>query len=322
MTLTLELRRQPWLAHVEATLAAFPGTIPVIKGNGYGLGRRRLAGEVAALGLDELAVGTVHELDLPGPPHDRPRPIVLTPALDEGALASLPEDAVPTVGSLAHVAALRRARWRGEVMVKLASSMRRYGAEPDELAALLDAVDGAGLAVGGYAVHPPLVATGHDNRGDVERWLPHVPPGARLDVSHLDAEAYTGLLADHPDRRWRIRLGTMLWHGAREHLHLVADALDVRPVRAGDRAGYRLVEVPVDGWLVLVGAGSAHGVTPLPAGRSPFHFARRRLALVEPPHQHTSMCVVPIGELCPEVGDAVDVQRPLTTTWVDRIVER
>ena len=54
----------------------------------------------------------------------------------------------------------------------------------------------------------------------------------------------------------------------------------------------------------MIGAGTAHGVHPLDDGRSPFHFARRRLALLEPPHMHTSMVVVPAGEPGPEEGDA------------------
>jgi hypothetical protein len=70
----------------------------------------------------------------------------------------------------------------------------------------------------------------------------------------------------------------------------------------------------------MVGAGSAHGVAPLADGRSPFHFARRRLGLHEAPHMHTSMAFVPAGEPCPAVGDRVDVQRPLITTAVDEVV--
>ena len=93
-------------------------------------------------------------------------------------------------------------------------------------------------------------------------------------------------------------------------------------MRAQERAGYRLVAVPADGMLVMVGAGTAHGVHPQPDGRSPFHFARRRLALVEPPHMHTSMVFVPRGVPVPSVGDAVDVQQPLTYVHVDRVVEQ
>jgi hypothetical protein len=95
--------------------------------------------------------------------------------------------------------------------------------------------------------------------------------------------------------------------------------LAIHPVRAGDRAGYQLNEVPSDGHLVLVGAGSAHGVAALPGGASPFHFSRTRLALLEPPHMHTSMLHAPAGTPCPAVGDQVDVQRPLISTFVDEV---
>ena len=37
---------------------------------------------------------------------------------------------------------------------------------------------------------------------------------------------------------------------------------------------------------------------------------------------HTSMLFVPNGGPLPEVGDELDLQRPLTQTAVDRIIER
>jgi len=70
---------------------------------------------------------------------------------------------------------------------------------------------------------------------------------------------------------------------------------------------------------VMIGCGSAHGVAPLADGRSPFHFGRQRMTLLEAPHMHTSMCVVPTGGPTPRVGEWVDVQRPLITTQPDRI---
>ena len=100
--------------------------------------------------------------------------------------------------------------------------------------------------------------------------------------------------------------------------------LDVRRVAAGERAGYRLGEIDSDGHLVIVGAGTAHGLVAFDAHRatgreprSPFHFQRQRLALHESPHMHTSMCFVPDGDPLPRIGDRVDVQRPLTMTDVD-----
>ena len=118
------------------------------------------------------------------------------------------------------------------------------------------------------------------------------------------------------------RLGTALWHGDKSFLALRADVVEVRTVRARERAGYRLTDVRAAGTLVMVGAGTAHGVHPLPDGRSPFHFARRRLALLEPPHMHTSMVFVPAGDPIPAVGDEIDVQQPLTYVRVDRVIDQ
>jgi hypothetical protein len=96
--------------------------------------------------------------------------------------------------------------------------------------------------------------------------------------------------------------------------------VDVHPVSAGDRLGYRATVCPFDGHVVLVAAGSAHGVQPLDGGMSPFHFERTRLALLEPPHMHTSMVVVPEGGALPEPGDLLDLQRPLILTHPDEVV--
>jgi alanine racemase len=103
-------------------------------------------------------------------------------------------------------------------------------------------------------------------------------------------------------------------------MRLSADVIDTRAVRAGETVGYRQVAASNDGALVMIGAGSAHGVAPLSDGRSPFHYANTRLALIEPPHMHTSMALVPRGQPTPGPGETVDVQRPLTQTWVDRVV--
>ena len=138
-------------------------------------------------------------------------------------------------------------------------------------------------------------------------------------LSHLQPLAYSALRDRHPDRSFRLRLGTSLWHGDKSFLHLNADVAAVHSIRAGERAGYRLTEVPSDGHLVLASAGAAHGVAPLHDGASPFHFARNRLAMLEPPHMHTTMLVVPQGSPCPSVGDRVDVQRPLISTLVDEV---
>lgn len=309
MTLQLRVDAERWREHVRDVARHFPGVIPVVKGNGYGFGRPELAAIAAGL-ADTIAVGTVHELaGLPS----AARPVVLTPTRRP------PTELRPilTVATPADVTAL--AGWRGGVVVKLASSMRRFGVEPGELGALTDAVRHAELDIVAFAVHPPLAGSDDEHTDDIVRWLDLLDPDDEVWVSHLSRRGYAELRDAWPERRFRIRLGTALWHGDKSALQLVADVLAVHPVRAGEPVGYRQHPAPDDGWLVIIGAGSAHGVELLADGRSPFHHERRRLAVIEPPHMHTSIAFVPAGERGPAVGATVDVQRPLITTHVDEI---
>lgn len=303
MTVRLTVDRDRWWHHVTGVAAEVDGLVPVVKGNGYGFGRVGLA--VAAAKLSPIvAVGTVHEL---GGLPDEVTPVVLTPTLRPPDTT----EAVLTVGSIAHVRALDG--WDGRVVVKLSSTMRRYGADLD----LVVDAQRAGLRTVGVAIHPPLAGTDDEHRATIIARLPDIDPSLDVWVSHLAPATYETLPSTH---RYHLRLGTYLWHGDREALHLEADVLDTRAVRAGERAGYRQHEVPGEGTLVMIGAGTASGVTTLDDGRSPFHHARARMALLEPPHMHTAMAFVPAGEPCPRTGDWVDLQRPLTMTTVDELL--
>ncbi len=322
MALTLTIDQRAWVHHLDEVAALHPRLVPVVKGTGYGFGLAELADRaVAHLVPDEIAVGTVHEARrLAG---IGPRLCVLTPA----AAHELPPpaDTVLTVGSLAHVATVAASGWAGPVVVKLASPMHRYGATPNELPAVLDAAAEAGLTLHGFALHLPLAGTGADHPATVEAWLAVLPvtdDGTTVFVSHLDAADETLLRHEHSTVDLRARIGTALWLGDKRFFSLHADVIDVHPVTAGTVAGYRLDPVPGDGHLVMVSCGSAHGVVPLADGRSPFHFARRRVPLLESPHMHTSMLFVAAGEPLPAVGDEIDVQRPLTQVSIDRIVEQ
>ncbi len=302
MTITLTVRTGPWRAHVARLANAVDGLVPVVKGNGYGFGRLALA-RLASEFCDTVAVGTVHELD--GLP-DRLHAVVLTPTL----IAPDSTDPILTVGNPAHIDRLEG--WNGRVLVKLESSMHRYGGGTD----LTDTARRRGLDVVGVSIHPPLAGSSADHADEVRAILDGVDPDLPVWLSHLDPPAYASLPTTHT---YRLRLGTSLWHGDKSTLQLSADVLEVRQVRGGQRAGYRQEPVVGDGHLAMIGAGTANGVTPLPDGRSPFHYEQRRLALHEAPHMHTSMAFVPEGDPVPGVGDRVDVQRPLTMTTVDII---
>lgn len=309
MALRLTVQRAAWEAHVHSVAASIDGLVPVVKGNGYGFGRATLHPVAEALS-EYVCVGTIHELDAVA---EGATPVVLTPALVPPPSTA----AVLTVGSQRDVAAL--AGWQGRVIIKLQSSMRRYGATPSEVDNVVATADAASLDIIGYALHLPLAGSDADRLGEVDAWLDRLDPRHTLWLSHLQPQSYAALRGRHPDRQFRLRVGTTLWHGDKSFLHLYAEVLAVRSIRAGERAGYRLTDVLSDGHLVLVSAGSAHGVAPRPDGASPFHFARTRLAMLEPPHMHTSMVLAPAGTPCPAVGDRVDVQRPLISTLVDEI---
>src|SRR3954468_3212216 len=316
MALRLTVQRAAWEAHIDGLAATLDGLVPVVKGNGYGFGRATLHPLVKGLS-DFVCVGTIYELDHVA---ERVTPIVLTPTVEPPSAPSTGATTAPpilTIGSTADVRALRG--WRGRVIMKLQSSMRRFGATPDEVDDVVASAAAANLELVGYALHLPLAGSQSQHVAEVDTWLDAVHGSQPFWLSHLSPRSYGDLRARHPDRQFRLRLGTALWHGDKSFLQLTADVLAVHPVRAGDCAGYQLTEVPGDGQLVLVSAGSAHGVAALPNGASPFHFARTRLAMLEPPHMHTSMVFVPEGQQCPGLGDRVDVQRPLISTLVDRI---
>ena len=314
VTIRLTVRTAIWRSHVARVAAAVEeaggGLIPVVKGNGYGFGREWLA-TVAADFCDTVAVGTVHELDGIA---DQLTSVVLTPTLAAPPTpASATSGPILTVGNQHHIDAL--AGWNGRVIVKLTSPMRRFGGDHD----LLAAAEAAGLHVIGVSIHPPLAGSMDDHAAAVTEQLDAIDPAVPVWVSHLDADRFATLPDTH---EYRVRLGTLLWHGDKSALQLEADVLDVRPVSAGDTAGYRLGTVPGDGHLVMIGAGTANGVAMIDEGDrgslSPFHFARTRLALHEPPHMHTSMAFVPLDSPLPGIGGHVDLQRPLHMTAVDQ----
>ncbi len=314
VTLSLTVDEPAWSAHVDRHLGSLgERLIPVVKGNGYGLGRRHLTEQVAGAS-PVIALGTVYEtVDVVDVAQ---RVLVLTPTLDEH-LDALAPNVTLTVGSVAQVQHLVDVGWRGEVVVKVASSMLRHGLAVERIATC----SGLGeLNVVAYAIHPPLVGEADDHRAEIMRLAARLPPAVEVHVSHLPVDEFLSLEATQADRAWKLRLGTALWHGDKSTLRLQADVLDVRRVEGGTTVGYRQVAVPGDGHVVVIGAGSAHGVVPLVDGRSPFHFSRRRLALIEGPHMHVSMVFVGDDDPCPRVGDLVDVQRPLISVTPDRVV--
>lgn len=312
MTLRLSVRRDDWLRHVSDTAIQFGDLVPVIKGNGYGFSRQVLVKH--ALGMSrQIAVGTVVEANDVPDSHDA---IVLTPIITPHS--PIPMNAILSVGSAAHVNALVASGFSGRVLIKLRSSMMRFGATREELPALVKKVRDAGLDHIGWSIHPPLPQESLDYAPEVGSAISHLSDSLPIYVSHLASHSLAQLRSAHPGRKIMMRSGTHLWLGDKSMVSLSADVLDVHEGVSGS-AGYRLNPLPDGGSIVIIGAGTAHGVNVLGNEQSPFHFQRRRLTLLEAPHMHSSMVIVPRGESAPHVGDFVDVQQPMTRVAVDTI---
>jgi alanine racemase len=309
MTLRLAVDSPAWNRHVRHVADEVGEILPVVKGNGYGFGRAALMSHAAQL-APHVAVGSVYELaDVPS----TLTPFVLTPM--GMAVDSLPRaDAVLSVTNQHDLAQLTRLASQHAVVVKVRSTMQRFGVEASEAASLRRAAEDAGHRVVGWSMHPPLVGTDDDHADEVALLAASLPSDLPIFASHIGAAA--ARLRARLQHRVVVRTGTSLWLGDKSTVTLQADVLAVRSLSAGSVAGYRGSRVDNESQLVMVGCGSSHGVTALDDGRSPFHFAKQRLSMLEAPHMHTTMLVT-TNQPYPRVGDWVDVQQPMTRVTPD-----
>lgn len=321
MSLRLTVHSAAFEAHVRAVANATPQLVPVVKGNGYGLGRPFLVEKAAALlGVGrKVAVGTVYEAkDVPGE-----TPVHILSPLGSIDTLDIPANAIPTVATARDLRILTDHGWKKSVVVKLASSMNRFGTTSDQFHTLVQSISAAGLTIESCALHVPLSSNTHEAKSVVAehlaQWLPLIPECVTVSLSHLSSVDANTIVEQFPSHSFEVRMGTRLWHGDKSFFSLQAEVLATHLCTANTTAGYHNTVVPADGTLVVLGAGTAHGVSPLPNGDSPFHFQRQRIALLEYPYMHNALGVIPASQACPQPGDMVDVQRPLTMVSPDII---
>jgi hypothetical protein len=350
--LTVDLPR--WSAHLDAFAARTPGLVPVIKGNGYGVGRARLAGQCRRLGVDVAAVGLPGEVDEVRGQFGGDL-LVLQPLVPGEASAEARRNAergggrVPPIRTvarldvLAEVADLHHTGVPGapRFVVEVDSPMHRHGIGWYHLNEVADLL--TGLPCEGIALHLPLVG---DRFGAARAALEAIrgagikPPA--LWVSHLpdgDAPKLAELAADIVIRP---RIGTALWLGDRGALQASGDVVDSHPIGRGERFGYRQRRAARSGTIVVVSGGTAHGVglrSPSAGGSvkqrlrdlatgvahgagltpSPFHWQDSRLAFADPPHMQVSMLFVPASVTPPEPGDRLTCDVRMTISQFDAV---
>ncbi len=348
MSLTLNVDGPRWRAHLQSRVGADPGLVPVIKGNGYGFGRARLADEAAALGLDTIAVGTYDEVGsaIAGFPGDV---IILTPWRPFGsALETAASDRViHTVSRLTDLEDLLTRQPTARFVVERATSMLRHGMTARELRdaeALLEALPGIDPRIEGVSFHLPLAGS---NLSQAQRLMTDTVasglPTNTIWVSHLTPSDLATMRASYADFTIRPRIGTDLWLGDRSALRVTATVLDRHHVERGDTFGYRGRTAPKAGTILVVSGGTSHGIgLEAPSGdlsikaraatlarggldavgfvRSPYSVFGKQRLFAEPPHMQASMLFLPQGALVPAVGDEIDVRVRYTATDFDKVL--
>lgn len=343
MSFRLYVDEDRWQAHLSEVLASTPGLVPVVKGNGYGLGLARLAQEASRLGVDTVAVGTSDELPVVQD-HFGGDVLVLTPSYP----APEPDDSGQVIRTVSHLAALRAADAGSRVALEARTSMQRHGISASELDEIAETGQLAeGVRLEGLAFHLPIDRTGgYDPVAEVSGWLRRfadagVPTG-RAWVSHLTASEMSRVREAFPGTEVRPRIGTRLWLGDRGALVARGTVLDVHPLDRGQSYGYRQRRARRDSWLVVVGGGTAHGVA-LEAPRtvrgpvarakalalgslaaanmalSPFRWGGKQQWFAEPPHMHVSLLLLPRSLDPPTIGAELDCDVRLTTLHPDHV---
>jgi len=342
MGLTLHIDQARWRAHLSAFANGRPGLIPVIKGDGYGLGTLRLVHEATLLGCRTIAVGTAAEaVEIRGAFDGEI--LILTPWLD--SVAPL-DGAICTLSSIESAAAWSS---KAPVVVEILTDTRRHGISRAGFGRLATAI--GNLDCRGLAFHLPLTPARDPQEivaGELEEifeaeipvssfnstvWLSHVPPKALAALRHR-----------YPSLTFLERVGTALWLGDQSSLRATATVLDRHRVTAGERVGYRQRRLRMNAWLIVAAGGTHHGIglesppSDLSAlGRlkiiakaaiavagiqlSPYSFKGRRLRFAEPPHMQSSMLLLR-GDTSPEIGSEIEVSVRHTTTRFDVISEQ
>ena len=340
----LRLDRERWREHLGVVKRATPGLVPVIKGNGYGFGRARLAQESATLGVDTIAVGMAREVQRVRP-HFAGDVVILQPwdAGDAAARHVLQDPKViTTVSRLSDLDAIADTDLEPRVLVEVQTSMRRHGIRLDHLGAVTPLLQRVRFE--GWSIHLPLRVEGRYAEAEAltraavavipgPLWLSHLPPDEADQLARTAGSEPVGV---------RLRVGTRLWLGSETHRRTVATVLDVHPVRRGERAGYRGRLVPADGWIVVVAGGTAHGIgleAPTSAvtlrqravsvatgsleaagfALSPYTINGKKRWFLEPPHMQSSQVFLPRREEPPAIGDEIPVDLRLTTATVDSV---
>ena len=292
MSFTLHIHGEKWQTHLQSvvkavTSASGSSPVPVIKGNGYGLGQELLAATAMDLGADTIAVGTVFEIE--SVVSITQGDIVVLQPFDprySGAAAKWWEIGekfysgriIRTVSNLEALIELATGAGGVRMILEARSSMLRFGfTEPELVGALANSEIRSALAAGrifieGLSVHLPIERSALDSHAvEVMRWAGlweaetavwegYSPPAPLIWVSHCTDSELATIRQSVSELIVRMRVGTRLWLGDRSALSASGTVLAVHPVAEGVKVGYRQRSAGKNATLVVVSGGTANGI--------------------------------------------------------------
>ena len=292
MSFTLNINGDKWGTHLRSvvnavTTASGSSLVPVVKGNGYGIGQELLGATAMELGADTIAVGTVFEIESVVSVTQGDI-VVLQPfdSRDVGAAAKWSEISkkfysgriIRTIASLEALNELITGSSGVRVIIEARSSMVRFGlTEPELIGALGNADIRAALATGqffieGISVHLPIERSSRDSHAvEVMRWAGlweaetavwegHSPPAPVIWISHCSDTELLTIRQSVSELIVRMRVGTRLWLGDRSTLSASGTVLAVHPLSEGVKVGYRQRRAGKNATLVVVSGGTANGI--------------------------------------------------------------
>lgn len=349
MTLTLYVDGARLRDHLTAVTERVHDLVPVVRGNGSGLGNSRLALEAQRLGVDVLAVGTGDECSqvaglfegdlLVLAPH---RPFIATPDV-------APERLVHTVSRLEDLHALLDAEPRARILLARMTSTRLHGLSGRELRAAAHELERRALGTpGGPTLEGVLLSfpvAGGGRLTELHRLAQDVLasglPTRTFWVANLGEAEVLAAHGAWPELELRPLLGDDLWLGDADALTVRAHVLDLHRLERGSTFGEHGRTVPRRGHLLVVSGGLAHGIgleaptadlslkaraTSLARGsldaaglvRSPYVVDGKQRYFAEPPHSQSSVVFLPEEAHVPAIGDEVELRVHLATTSFDR----
>lgn len=339
MSLILHVAADTWRKHLASVIAESDAQIvPVIKGNGYGFGKKVLAREAKSLNLPVIAVATIAEAEelqsvFPG------EILLLSP--------SASSDSEKVIHTISPHSSVFSANMPKKFVLELLSPIHRHGFSVSDLGNALEKYSKSGKCEG-IAIHLPI-----DQKSSAADWIDKslqsitergIATAEFKDtvwVSHISDKDLDKLKQKWPQIVWKIRVGTKLWLGDRSALKAKAQVLDLHAIDKPTSVGYRQYKVG-RGWLVIASGGTSHGVgleiaTPkrdflsqvkaltksflnlFGWNPSPFSWNGKKLEFAEAPHMHLSLLTFK-GKNAPKVGSELDVDVRFTTTTFDQIV--